>query len=113
MGHWNRMRNGDCSVNVYRACSTTAATPIPAAKRKSSPKSLAGIRCDFDRLPRARFATVAFRDIGWRLWIAGTLGQRCFVKIVELIANEKDVAETFFDQITTAAWQRTRAARIH
>jgi len=30
-------------------------------------------------------------------------GQRHFVKTVVLIAKEKDLAETFFDQITTAA----------
>src|ERR1700736_4960421 len=71
-GHWNRMNNGDCSVNVYWACSTTVATPIPAAKRRSSPKGLAGIRCDFDRVPRARFGVAAFTDIRWHLWIAGT-----------------------------------------
>ena len=98
------MRTGDCMVNVYRACSTTAATPIPPAIRRSSPKCLARIRCDFDRRPRARFGAVAVRDIGWHLWIASTLGQRHFVKTVALIAEEKDVAETFFDQITTAAW---------
>ena len=34
----------------------------------------------------------------------GTIGQRYFVKIVELIAKEKDAVEAFFDQITTAAW---------
>ena len=97
------MRNGDCSVNVYWVCSTTAATPIPPARTRSSPKSLAGIRCDFDRLPRARFGTLAFKGIGWHLWIAGTLAQRCFVKTVELVAKEKDVAEALFDQITIAA----------
>jgi hypothetical protein len=47
---------------------------------------------------------VAVRDIGWHLWIAGTIGQRYFVKTVESIAKEKDVAEAFFDQITTGAW---------
>jgi len=99
------MRSGDCSVNVYWACTTTAATPVPAANRRSSSKSLTGIRCDFDRLPRARFGTVAVRDIGWHLWIAGTLEQRYFVKVVEWIAKEKDVAEAFFDQITTTVWQ--------
>jgi hypothetical protein len=90
-------------VNVNCVCKTTAATPVPAAKRRSRPKSLAGIRCDFDRLLRARLGTVAFRNIGRHLWTAGTLGQRCLVKIVELIAEEQDVAEAFFDQITTAA----------
>ena len=97
------MRTGDCTVNVYRACSTTAATPIPPAKRRSSPKRLARIRCDLDRLLRARFGVVAVRDIGRHLWIASTPGQRHFVKTVALIAKEKDLAETFFDQITTAA----------
>ena len=47
---------------------------------------------------------MAVRDIGWHLWIADTPGQRYFVKPVALIAKEKDVAEAFFDQITTAAW---------
>ena len=70
----------------------------------NSPKSLAGFRCDFDRLPRARFGAVAVRDIGWHLWIAGTPGQEYFVKTVALIAKEKGVSEAFFDQITTAAW---------
>jgi hypothetical protein len=97
------MRTGDCSVNVYWACSTTAATPIPPARRRSSPKRLARIRCDFDRLPRARFGAVAVRDIGWHLWIAGTPGLRYFVKTVALIAKEKDLGDAFFDQITTAA----------
>jgi hypothetical protein len=46
---------------------------------------------------------VAVRGIGQHLWIAGTIGQRYFVKTVELIAKEKDVAEAFFDQLTTAA----------
>jgi hypothetical protein len=55
---------------------------------------------------------VAFRDIGWHLWIAGTLEQRRFVGVAELSAKEKDVAEAFFDQITTAAWQHTRVDRI-
>jgi hypothetical protein len=32
------------------------------------------------------------------------IGRRYFVKTVELIAKKKDVAEAFFDQITTAAW---------
>jgi hypothetical protein len=104
------MRNGDCNVNVYWASSTTAAIPIPAAMRRSNPKSLAGIRCDFARLPRARFGAAA--DIRWHLWAAGTLGQKCFVKIVELISKEKDVAGAFFDQITTAAWQGNRSDRI-
>src|ERR1035438_3210014 len=99
------MRSGDCSVNVYWACTTTAATPIPAANRKSSSQSLTGIRRDFDRLPRTHFGTVAVRDIGWHLWIAGTLEQRCFAQVVERIAKEKDVAEAFFDQITTTVWQ--------
>ena len=90
------MRSGDCSVNVYWACNTTAATPVPAANRRSSPNSLAGIPGDFDRLPRARFCAVSFRDIGWRPWIAGTLRQRRFVKTVESIAELKDVAEAFF-----------------
>jgi hypothetical protein len=47
---------------------------------------------------------VDVRDIGWHLWIAGTLGRKCFVKAVELFAKEKDFAEAFSDQITTAAW---------
>jgi hypothetical protein len=61
------MRNGDCKLNVYWACSTTAATPIPTPKRRSSSNSFGGIRFDFDRLPRARFVTVAVRDIGKHL----------------------------------------------
>src|SRR5690349_15376575 len=93
------MRTGDCTVKVYRACSTTAATLTPPAKRRSSPKRLAKIRCDFDRLLRGRFGAVAVKDIGRHLWIASTLGQRHFVETVALIAKEKDVAEAFFDQI--------------
>jgi len=92
------MRNGDCSVNVYWVCSTTAATPIPAAKRRSSSKSLAGIRRDFDRLPRARLVAGAVRDIGRHLW-------------VEWIAKKKGVAEALFDQITTTGRHRTGAAQ--
>src|ERR1017187_522517 len=106
------MRNGDCSVRVYWACNTTAATPIPMAERKSSPQSLAGIRVGFDRLPRARLGTVEVKGIGRHLWIAGTLGQGGFARIAELIAKEKDGAGAFFDQITTAAWQHPRADRI-
>ena len=98
------MRIGDCTVNVYRACSTTAATPIPPAKRRSSPKRLARIRCDFDRLLRTRFGAVAVGDIAWHLWVVGTAEQRCFLKTVTLIAKENDVAEVFFDQMTTAPW---------
>ncbi|GEM_PF-2726603 len=49
---------------------------------------------------------MAVRDIGWHPWIAGTLGRKYFVKAVELFAKEKDVAEAFFDQITTAVWNR-------
>jgi hypothetical protein len=98
------MRTGDCTVIVYRACITTATTPIPPPKRRSKPQRVGKIRCDFDRRPRARFGTVAVRGIGWHLWIAGTLGRKYFVKAVELFAKEKDVAEAFFDQITTAAW---------
>ena len=91
------MRNGDCSVTVYRACNTTAATPVVAAERRSSPRSLTGIPCDFGRLPRVRFGTVAVRDIGGRLWIVGTLRQKRFAVIVESIEKEEDVAEAFFD----------------
>ena len=47
---------------------------------------------------------MAVRDIGWHLWIAGTPGQKYFVKTVALIAKEKGASEAFFDQITTAAW---------
>ena len=57
----------------------------------------------------ARFGTVAIRTIGWHLSIAGTPGQRRFVNMVELLAKEKDVAEAFFDQITTAARQRAHS----
>jgi hypothetical protein len=78
------------------------ATPIPAAERRSSAKSLAEIRGDFDRLPRVRFGNVEIRGIGWHLWIASTPRQRRFVRVVELIAKEKDVAEALSDQITTA-----------
>jgi hypothetical protein len=88
------MRKGDCKV-----------TPISAAERRSSPQSLAGIRRDFDRLLRARLGTVEFRDTGLHGWIAGKLGQRRFVGVVELVAKEKGVAVAFFDQITTAVWQ--------
>src|ERR1035441_3715319 len=74
------MRNGDCSVRVYWACNTTAATPIPMAERKSSPQSLAGIRVGFDRLPREALGT-AFpeprRDSCWlRSPAARPLGYR-------------------------------------
>jgi len=82
------------------------ATPIPTAERRSSAKSLAGNRCGFGRLLRARFGTVEVRAIGWHLWIAGTLGQKRFVRVAELIAKGKTVAEAFFDQRTTAVWQR-------
>src|ERR1017187_10213830 len=106
------MRSGDCSVKVYWAWSTTVATPIPAAERRSSAKSLAEIHGGFDRLPRARLGAVEVRGIGWHLWIAETLGQGQFVGVVALIAREKDVAEAYFDQITTQAWQPARADRI-
>jgi hypothetical protein len=82
---------------MYRDCTTTAATPIPTARRRNSPQSLAGIRCDSDPLPRPRFGTVAFRDIEWRLRIAGTRRRRCFVKLLESIAKMKEAAEAFFD----------------
>jgi hypothetical protein len=59
----------------------------------------------FGRLLRARFGTVEVRAIGWHLWIAGTLGQKRFVRVAELIAKGKTVAEAFFDQRTTAVWQ--------
>jgi hypothetical protein len=52
---------------------------------------------------------VEFRGTGWRLWIAGTLGQGCLVLVVEWIAKGKGVAEAFFDQITTTARQRSAA----
>lgn len=103
------MRNGDCNVKVYWAWSTTVATPIPAAERRRRAKSLAGICCGFERLPRARLGAVEFRGTGWRLWIAGTLGQGCLVLVVEWIAKGKGVAEAFLDQITTTARQRSAA----
>ena len=65
----------------------TVTTPIPIAESKSSPKSPAGIRRDFDSRPRARFGAVEVRDIGLPLWVAGMLGQRRFVKGLELIAG--------------------------
>ena|ERR1019366_3264594 len=99
------MRSGDRSVNVYWACTTTAATPIPAANTRSSSKSLTRIRFDFDRLPRALFGTVPVRDIGWHLYTADTLAQRHFAKIVEWTTKEKDVAEACIGQITTTVWQ--------
>ena len=111
------MRMGDCSENVYSACSTITATPAAAANRRS-PRSLGGIPGDFDRLPRARFGAAVFgdifRDTGRRPRIAGTLGQGRFVRIVELMPRAKDVVEAFFDQITTAALHadaRSRATR--
>jgi hypothetical protein len=63
-GQWNRMRNGDRNVNVYWACTTDTPKPIPTAKIRSNPSGRPGIRQDFDRLPRARLAGVAFRDTG-------------------------------------------------
>jgi hypothetical protein len=95
------MRKGDCKVKVYWACNTTAAAPIPAAERKSSPKSFAGIRGDFDRLLRARLGAVESQ----RHRMAPSDRRYACVEIAELFAKEKDVAEAFFDQRTTAAWQ--------
>jgi hypothetical protein len=92
------------------ACTTTAAMPVPTAKRRSSPQSRAGIRGDRDRRPRTRFGTGALRDKGWHLWIASKLRLGRLVRIVESIAKraeEQGVAEAFFDKITTAAWHRT------
>ena len=96
-------------MKVYWAWSTTAATPIPAAERRSRAKSLAEIHGGFDRLPRTRLGAMEVRGIGRHLWIVGTLGQWRFVVIVELIAKGKSAAEAFFDQITTAAQRSTRA----
>jgi hypothetical protein len=56
------MSNGDCNVNVYRACNTTAPKQIPAAKRANVAQNLARLRCGFDRLLRARFGA-AFTDM--------------------------------------------------
>jgi len=88
-GHWNRMRSGDYSVKVYWARSTTVTTPIPAAERRSSAKSLAEIRGGLERLPRARLGAVDIRGIGQHLWIASTLGQGRVVGVVGLIAKGK------------------------
>jgi hypothetical protein len=46
---------------VYRACSTAAATPIPAAESSSSANNRAGKPREFDRRPRARFGAVETR----------------------------------------------------
>jgi hypothetical protein len=62
------MRNGDWSVNVYRACSTTAPKQIPAANMISVAKNLAGFR--FGRLLRARFGAT-FTDMR-HPWVGGT-----------------------------------------
>jgi hypothetical protein len=45
-------------VNVYRACSTIAASPMPAPKRTPAANSLPEIRFDFARLARARLGVM-------------------------------------------------------